>query len=74
VSTAPTAGSPPPAENPTDGESTDTPPPAPQEQQPEPATPGIDGGASAPEPAPEGMQSIGATAADTSTTAPSLTS
>jgi hypothetical protein len=71
VSTAPEVDAPPPAKGPGGGESSGglTPvEPAPPVEQ----VPGADG--AAPAPAPEGVQSIGATAADTSTTTPSPTS
>jgi hypothetical protein len=71
VSKAPEVDSPPPAEGPVGGE--DPGGSAPGDPAP-PANPvpGADG--AAPAPAPEGVQSIGATAADTSTSTPSPTS
>ena len=76
VSSAPSPpDSPPPAQESTEGKDDGgPPPPVEQDKPPVQEAPPADEGAVSPDPAPAGSESIGATAADTSTTAPSPTS
>ena len=73
VSTAPSADPPPPAEEAPGPESGGQPPPV-EDPAPGAGEPAVEGATAPEQPAPDETQSIGATAADSSTTAPSPTS